>query len=108
MRISNDLIGGYQMHSVAILIPILYTDSDSVNTSSLEDHLPLARCDYRHQFVEKHNKNHIPPNLSLLPTLAILPADTTFTTPFLGTAVFSSIWSQFSVSIPCFRARFTA
>ena len=90
MRISNDLIGGYQRHSVAILIPILYTDSDSVNTSSLEDLLPLARYDYRHQFVKKHNKNNTPPNLTLLPISAILPANITLTTLFFKTAVFST------------------
>jgi hypothetical protein len=89
IRISNNLIGGHQRHSVAISILILYIDSDSVDTSSLEDHLPLAQYDYRHQFIKKHNKNHTPPNLLLLPTLAILPANTTFTTLFLGTAVFS-------------------
>jgi hypothetical protein len=90
MRIFNDLAGGHQRHSVAISTPTRPTDSDSVDTSSLEDLLPLARYDYRHQFVERRNKNNTPPNLTLLPTSAILPANTTLTIPLFETAVFST------------------
>ena len=57
MRTFNALVGGRQRHSDDILIPTRHIDSDSVDTSSLEDLLPSVRYGHRRHC-------YGPPNLS--------------------------------------------